>query len=116
MAVVAVDTRETLSAVSKGDVTVLGEVLGLRWAQPETSGLDGRTFALVGTAALIALDAPQASYAYQVANALRQDASPEDILDVVRAVAPVVGEPRVVAAAQKILAALGLWLPDGQDG
>jgi hypothetical protein len=50
MAVVAVDTRETLAAVSKGDVTLLGEVLGLRWAQPEMTALDWRTFEVAGRA------------------------------------------------------------------
>ena len=78
----------------------------------ESIGLDARTFALVKIAALIALDAPPASYAWQVGNALNDGASPEDILAVLRAVAPQVGGPRVVAAAPEIMLALGLSLPD----
>jgi hypothetical protein len=42
----------------------------------------------VKIAALIALDAPPASYAWQVANALDEGASPEDILEVLTAVGP----------------------------
>jgi 4-carboxymuconolactone decarboxylase len=115
MTVVGADTHETLSGISTGDVTLLDEALGLREAQRERTGLDARTFALVKIAALIALDAPPASYAWQVANAVGDGASPEDILAVLRAVAPQVGGPRVVAAAPEIMVALGLSLPDGAE-
>ena len=115
MPVVGADTHQTLSGVATGDVTLLEEALGLREAQLERTGLDGRTFALVKIAALIALDAPPASYAWQVANALGDGASPEDILAVLRAVAPQVGGPKVVAAAPEIMVALGLALPEGPE-
>ena len=61
------------------------------------------------------MDAPPASYLWQVANALDAGASPAEILGVLRAVAPQVGGPRVVAAAPEIMVALGLSLPTGQD-
>jgi 4-carboxymuconolactone decarboxylase len=112
MAVVGADTHQTLTGVATGDTSLLDEVLGLREAQLESNGLDARTFALVKIAALIALDAPPASYAWQVGNALNDGATPEDILAVLRAVAPQVGGPRVVAAAPEIMVALGLSLPD----
>ncbi|MFZ0041961.1 MAG: carboxymuconolactone decarboxylase family protein [Solirubrobacteraceae bacterium] len=112
MAVVGADTHQTLSGVATGDTTLLEEALGLREAQLERTGLDSRTFALVKIAALIALDAPPASYAWQVANALADGATPEDILAVLRAIAPQVGGPRVVAAAPEIMVALGLPLPE----
>jgi 4-carboxymuconolactone decarboxylase len=115
MPVVGADTHETLSGIATGDVTLLDEALGLREAQRERTGLDARTFALVKIAALIALDAPPASYAWQVANALGDGATPDDILAVLRAVAPQVGGPRVVAAAPEIMIALGLSLPDGAE-
>jgi 4-carboxymuconolactone decarboxylase len=111
MAVVGADTHQTLTGVATGDASLLDEVLGLREAQMDSTGLDARTFALVKIAALIALDAPPASYAWQVGNALNDGASPEDILAVLRAVAPQVGGPRVVAAAPEIMLALGLSLP-----
>jgi 4-carboxymuconolactone decarboxylase len=115
MPVVGADTHQTLSGVATGDVSLLDEVLGLREAQLERTGLDGRTFGLVKIAALIALDAPPASYAWQVANALSEGATPEDILGVLHAVAPQVGGPKVVAAAPEIMVALGLSLPDGVE-
>jgi alkylhydroperoxidase/carboxymuconolactone decarboxylase family protein YurZ len=115
MPVVGADTHETLSGIATGDVTLLDDAMGLREQQLERTGLDGRTFALVKIAALIALDAPPASYAWQVANALSDGASPDDILGVLRAVAPQVGGPRVVAAAPEIMVALGLALPEGAE-
>ena len=115
MPVVGADTHQTLSGVATGDMALLEDALGLREAQLEATGLDSRTFALVKIAALIALDAPPASYAWQVANALNDGATPEDILAVLRAVAPQVGGPRVVAAAPEIMVALGLSLPEDSE-
>jgi alkylhydroperoxidase/carboxymuconolactone decarboxylase family protein YurZ len=112
MATVATDTHETLKGISAGDVELLETAVGLREAQLDRTGLDARTFALVKIAALIALDAPPASYVWQITNALEDGATPEDILGVLRAVAPQVGGPRVVAAAPEVLLALGLSLPD----
>ena len=115
MAVVAPETQDQLSGISGGDMQMLERAMGLREAELESAGLDARTFALVKIAALIALDAPPASYAWQVANALDEGASPEDILGVLRAIAPQVGGPRVVAAAPEIMVALGLALPEGAE-
>jgi alkylhydroperoxidase/carboxymuconolactone decarboxylase family protein YurZ len=112
MAAVAETTQETLKGISAGDLNLLETAVGLREAQLENTGLDARTFALVKIATLIALDAPPASYAWQITNALEDGATPEDILGVLRAVAPQVGGPRVVAAAPEVMVALGLALPD----
>ncbi len=113
MAVVGADTHQTLTGISAGNLDVLEQAVGLRDVNREGSGLDARTFALVKIAVLIALDAPPASYAWQVGNALADGVTPEDILGVLRAVAPQVGGPRVVAAAPEIMVALGLDL-DGE--
>jgi alkylhydroperoxidase/carboxymuconolactone decarboxylase family protein YurZ len=115
MAAVAQETHETLAGLSAGDVEALGEVLAMREELREDTGLDPRTFGLVKVAALVALDAPPASYLWQVANALDGGATPEDILGVLRAIAPQVGGPKVVAAAPEIMVALGLSLPEGSE-
>jgi alkylhydroperoxidase/carboxymuconolactone decarboxylase family protein YurZ len=112
MADVATDTHQTFLAVSAGDLDALENAIGLREANREASGLDARSFALVKIAVLIALDAPPASYTWQVANALEEGVTPEEILGVLRAVAPQVGGPRVVAAAPEIMLALGLSLDE----
>jgi len=115
MAAVAQETHETLAGLSAGDVEALSELLSMRDQYRETTGLDARTFALVKIAALISLDAPPASYVWQVANALDEGATPEDIVGVLRAIAPQIGGPKVVAAAPEIMVALGLSLPEGSE-
>ena len=105
-------TKDALAGLSTGDQSVLEEIVELREIEQERSGLDARTFSLVKIAALIALDAPPASYLWQAANALAAGVTPMDMLGVLRAVAPQVGGPRVMAAAPEIMVALGLELPD----
>ena len=105
-------TRDMLAGVAIGDLKVLDEVLAVRETAQASSGLDPRSFALVKVATLIALDAPPASYLWQVAGALEAGATPQDLLGVLRAVAPQVGAPRAMAAAPELMLALGLALPD----
>ena len=109
---VEASTHEALAGISAGKLETLEGALGLREEYRSATGLDERTFALVKIAALVALDAPPASYAWQIANAVEVGVTPEDIVGVLRAVAPQVGGPRVVAAAPEIMLALGLSLPD----
>jgi 4-carboxymuconolactone decarboxylase len=106
-------TRETLAGLALGDPELLLEGLELREEWRVKSGLDPRSFALVKIAVLIALDAPPASYLWQVANALDAGATPADLLGVLYAIAPQVGGPKVVAAAPELMIALGLSLPEG---
>jgi 4-carboxymuconolactone decarboxylase len=115
MATVPKQTHDQLSGLSAGDMSMLEDAAGLREAHQEATGLDARTFGLVKIAALIALDAPPASYAWQVGNALADGATADDVLGVLRAVGPQVGGPRVVAAAPEIMLALGLSLPEGAE-
>lgn len=105
-------TRDSLFGLSAGDLDALEEGLQLREEWRQGSGLDARTYGLCKIAALVALDAPPASYLFQVAMALQGGATPDEILGVLRAVAPQVGGPKVVAAAPEIALALGLSLPD----
>lgn len=109
-------TTDALANLALGDPGLLGEGLQLRQEMQERSGLDPRTFALVKIAALISLDAPPASYLWQVGNAIDAGCTPEDLVGVLRAVAPQVGGPRIVAAAPELMVALGLALPAGPSG
>jgi 4-carboxymuconolactone decarboxylase len=105
-------TRQTLSGVSMGDLDLLEEGLKARDRWQQSSGLDPRSYSLVKIAALVALDAPPASYLWQIANALDSGATPNEIVGVLRAIAPQVGGPRCMAAAPEIMVALGLSLPE----
>jgi len=106
-------TRDALAGLALGDPEVLLEGLELRAEMQENSGLDPRSFAFVKIAALIALDAPPASYLRQVGNALDAECTAGEIVGVLRAIAPQVGGPRIVAAAPEVMVALGLTLPEG---
>ncbi|HTS98147.1 MAG TPA: carboxymuconolactone decarboxylase family protein [Streptosporangiaceae bacterium] len=106
-------TKDVLAGLALSDPEVLLEGLEARADWLETSGLDPRTFSLVKIAALIALDAPPSSYLWQVGNALDSGCTPEDLLGVLKAIAPQVGGPKVVSAAPELMVALGLSLPEG---
>jgi 4-carboxymuconolactone decarboxylase len=106
-------TRTALAELALGDPELLGEGLALRAELQRKSGLDARSFALVKVAALMALDAPPASYLWQVSTALEAGVTPEDLIGVLRAITPQIGLPKAVAAAPELMVALGLSLPDG---
>ena len=109
-------TEEHLAKLAMSDPEMLLAGLEARAEWQETSGLDSRTYSLVKVAALIALDAPPASYLWQVGNAVASGCTPAELLGVLIAVAPQVGGPRTVAAAPELMVALGLSLPSGVDG
>jgi hypothetical protein len=81
----------------------------------EVSGLDDRELMLVRFAALVAVDAPPASYLLHFAVAGEAGLDDQAAKDVLAAVAPIVGTTHVVSAAGKILRALGLALDIADD-
>jgi len=109
-------TEEKLARLAMSDPELLLAGLEARADWQATSGLDARIYSLVKIATLIALDAPPASYLWQVGNAVAAGCTAQDILGTLIAVAPQVGGPRTVAAAPEIMVALGLTLPAGVDG
>jgi 4-carboxymuconolactone decarboxylase len=110
------ETREALAGMSGGEPETLARAIGLREPTSDFSPLTPRTAALVRIATLIALDAPPASYGRQVTMAIEAGATSEDILAVLRTVAPQVGTARVIAAAPELMLALGMTLPGGDEG
>ena len=73
----------------------------------EASSLDERT-TLVRIAALVAVDAPPASYLLNIGVASESGVDEEQVRGVLAAVAPVVGTARVASATGNIVRALGL--------
>ena len=74
----------------------------------EASSLDERTLMLVRIAALVAVDAPPASYLLNIGVASESGVDEEQVRGVLAAVAPVVGTARVASATGNIVRALGL--------
>ena len=80
----------------------------------QASSLDGETLMLVRIAALVAVDAPAASYLMNLGAAGEIGVSTEQVEGVLAAVAPIVGAPRVAAAVTHMAEALDMTIPLGQ--
>jgi voltage-gated potassium channel len=104
-------TEQVLAGLALGDPAALGSSAAEEDLR-QRGGLDPRTRALVRIASLVAVDAPGASYPLPVASAVEDGATAVDFLDVIRAVAPEVGAPRVAAGASHVMTALGLVAPN----
>jgi alkylhydroperoxidase/carboxymuconolactone decarboxylase family protein YurZ len=74
----------------------------------EAASLDAETLMLVRIAALVAVDAPPASYLMNLGAAGEIGVDADKVRGVLTAVAPIVGTARVVSATGKIVRALGL--------
>ena len=90
------------------ETPVLDLVADMTAASIEASSLDPETLMLVRIAALIAVDAPPVSYAFNLAAAGELEIDPEQVRGVLAAVAPIVGTPRVASATGNIVRALAL--------
>jgi 4-carboxymuconolactone decarboxylase len=73
----------------------------------ECGELDAKTLALVRLAGLIAVGGAVPSYGAQADAAVNAGATAVEIVDVLVGLIPIVGLPRVVAAAPKLAMALG---------
>jgi 4-carboxymuconolactone decarboxylase len=76
----------------------------------KASSLDAETLMLVRIAALVAVDAPPVSYAFNLEAAGDLDIAAEQVRGVLTAVAPIVGTARIASATSKIVQALELEL------
>jgi alkylhydroperoxidase/carboxymuconolactone decarboxylase family protein YurZ len=107
---VSTGTTDVFLGVAQHDVNALEGLFQARLDNLEASGLDPKTYALVNIAALIASDAAPASYVFQIGLALDAGVSPEEILGLLVALNPTVGNVRIVSAAAEIAFALGIDL------
>ena len=92
------------------DTPVLDLLSTMTAASIEATDLDPKTLMLVRIAALVAVDAPPASYLLNLEVAGQLDVDAEQVRDVLAAVAPIVGTPRIVAATGNIMEALAIEL------
>ncbi len=89
------------------DTPVLDTLADITAASVEHNSLPPRELMMARLAALIAVDAPPASYLANAGAAADSGVTADDMQGVMIAVAPVVGTARVVSAGGKILRALG---------
>jgi len=106
--------------MAKGQSPVLETLADINAVSLERTELDPATLILVRLAALVAMDAPPSSYLMHIGPAADVGVTVDQAQDVLVAVAPIVGTPRTMAAASKIVEALGLAIDlmesdQGQD-
>ena len=116
VASVSAKVEDHLRRIARSDDKEIETIVGMRQGLKDITQLDNRSFALVKIAALIAVDAPPASYMWQIGNAIAEGVTPEEVLGTMWAVAPQVGGPRLISAAPEIMLALGLVLNEEEDG
>ena len=94
-------------AAGPSDTPVLDTLAAMTAESVARTGLDANSLLAVRIAALVAVDAPVASYVMHVGPAMDAGVTIEQVQDILIAVAPIVGSPRTVSAAAKIAEAVG---------
>ena len=90
------------------DTPVLDTLLEITAVSVDHGTLEARDHMLARLAALVAVDAPAASFLLNLGTAADAGVTVEDVQGVLVAVAPIVGTPRIVSAAGSIAEALGI--------
>ena len=101
------DYKITLRKLALRDDRYIEALLAREGMSAEESGLDSRARALVQIGALVAVDAAPPSYMSVADEALAAGATREELVGSLIVLIPVVGVPRVVAAAPNLGPALG---------
>ena len=95
---------------AQSDTPILDLLAKMTADSLEATTLDGQTTMIVRIAALVATDAPPASYLLNMGVAGESGVDADMVQGILAAVAPIVGTSRVVSAAGKMVRALGLKL------
>jgi 4-carboxymuconolactone decarboxylase len=103
-------------SASAAETPVFDVLAAMTAASLEQTTLDPQTLLLVRLAALVGVGAPPLSYALNLRVAGEVGVSTEQVEGVLAAIAPVVGAPRVLAAAGNILRAVGLAVAVAEEG
>jgi alkylhydroperoxidase/carboxymuconolactone decarboxylase family protein YurZ len=94
-------------ATPETETPVLDLILTMTKDSIAASTLDEKELMLARIAALVAVDAPPASYLLNLEAASEVGIDLDDVRGVFAAIAPIVGTPRIVHAAGNIYRALG---------
>jgi alkylhydroperoxidase/carboxymuconolactone decarboxylase family protein YurZ len=96
--------------MAEEEAPVLAALADITAVSLERSTLNPRELMLARIAALAAVDAPAGSYLLNAGTAMEVGITLEDVQGILIAVAPIVGTPRIVAAAGNLASALGFAL------
>lgn len=98
-----------------GEAPVLETLAEMNVASLSRVELDPAVLLVVRLSALIASEAPAASYLMHIGAAVETGVTLEDVQDVLVAVAPIVGTARVLTAAGHIAEALGIAIAVAEE-
>jgi alkylhydroperoxidase family enzyme len=99
--------QELLRRLALSDEAVVAASLKTTLAAPDESSLAAETLALARVAALVTVDSPHACIHWAIDAALAAGAGERQIVDVLVAVAPIIGLARVRSAAPELALVLG---------
>ncbi len=99
--------QESLRRLSLHDQAYLDDAISSPGRRTAPERLDPRGCSLGRMAALYALDAPESSYGWATSAALASGVTSDELVELLIALAPVIGSARVVSAAPKLGLALG---------
>ncbi|MDR2987955.1 MAG: carboxymuconolactone decarboxylase family protein [Nocardiopsaceae bacterium] len=94
---------------------VLDTLMDINMTSMEHTHLMPRELMLARLAALVAVDAPPASYLANAGAAADSGVTEQDVQDVLIAIAPVVGTTKVVSAGGNLMRALGFAIAVAED-
>lgn len=94
---------------------VLDTIADINMASIEHAQLSPRELMLARIAAMIAVDAPPASYLANAGPGMDSGITQQDVQDVMIAVAPLVGTAKVVSAGGNLMRALGFAIAVAEE-
>jgi len=102
--------------MATGTTPVLDVAAEINAVSLSRTDLDPRTLLIARIAALVAVDAPVGSYFLHVGPAAEVGLTVDDVEDILVAVAPIVGTPRLLSSARKIVEAFDLAIQLDTEG
>ena len=108
--------EERLRRLAINDGAYMERILCPASSGAESIGLEGRVCSLVRIGALVALDGPDSTFDAEVAAALANGATADDIVDVLIATSSLVGSAHVAGAAPRVARALGYDVDAALEG
>ena len=94
---------------------VLDTIIDINTASIDHTMLSPRELMLARLAAMVAVDAPPASYLANAGPGVDSGISQQDVQDVMVAVAPLVGTAKVVSAGGNLMRALGMAIAVAEE-
>jgi len=104
-----------MAKITSSEAPVLDTLVAINAESLARCELDENSLLAVRIAALVAVDAPAASYLMHVGPAMDAGVTAKQVQDILIGVAPIVGTPRTASAAAKITEALGIAIVAAEE-